>query len=248
MKRILSLCLCFMLIGSFVFPAKADVNMKFKQQEVYMGKSYLNGMYSGPMQNGKPAGKGVLRWDHCRYEGNFVDGYPSGNGTFYFKNGICLTATGWGWYHNVYDTWVPDRQGADMYYTGMSLYGESFGYGYLNFCSGGTYLGEFVDDDPHGWGIYTYRSPSSEYNRTKESDNWTMVYNNYRLEHNYTGLKIGSNWQGFGIGIKNSGYAYCGEVVNDYRDGHGELYRKNDTLEQWGIYRRGGIKTVYQLP
>ena len=84
--------------------------------------------------------------------------------------------------------------------------------------------------------------------RTKESDNWTMVYNNYRLEHNYTGLKIGSNWQGFGIGIKNSGYAYCGEVVNDYRDGHGELYRKNDTLEQWGIYRRGGIKTVYQLP
>lgn len=210
--------------------------------------NYLGGCHTGSTQNGIANGKGTLTWEESRYVGNFKNGYPSGSGTFYYKDGSHKTGSDWDWSTNVYSSWVPDRQGADMYYTGLTLDGEFYGYGQLEFNSGGSFQGEFVDDEPCGWGIYTYRNPSSDKNKTKESDDWITVHNNSRLEHKYTGLKIGSKWQGFGIGIKKSGYCYCGEILNDYRDGHGELYTKSDKLEQWGIFRKGSIKTRYKLP
>ena len=107
---------------------------------------------------------------------------------------------------------------------------------------GGTFEGEFYDGYPEGWGIYTYRNPSSSKNCTKESGEWLTVLEENRLKNIYSGLKIGKKWQGFGIGILKSGYCYCGEILNDYRDGYGELYTKKDALERGGIYRKGNIK------
>lgn len=244
MKRIFSLVLTLMVVLSLALPAHAALI----NPPLLFSADYLGGCYSGSMQNNKASGKGTLTWEECRYVGDFKNGYPYGTGTFYYKDGTFITGTNWNWSVDTYASWVSDRKGADMYYTGLVLNNEYCGYGLLEFNAGGSFQGEFVDNEPCGWGIYTYRNPSSDKNKTKESDDWVTVHNNSRLEHKYTGLKIGSKWQGFGIGIKKSGYCYCGEILNDYRDGHGELYTKSDKLEQWGIYRKGSIKTRYKLP
>lgn len=244
MKRIISLIFTLVTIFSLALPANAAlINPCFLSSIDYLG-----GSYSGSTQNSKAHGMGTLTWDECSYVGNFKNGYPSGTGTFYYKDGTHVSGLDWDWCIDTYASWNPDRKGADMYYTGLTLDDEFYGYGLLEFNSGGSFQGEFVDNDPCGWGIYTYRSPKSDKTPTKESDDWVTVHNDSRLKHNYTGLKIDSKWQGFGIGIMKSGYCYCGEILNDYRDGHGELYTKADRLEQWGIYRHGGIRTKYRLP
>lgn len=203
--------------------------------------------YSGMLLDGKPAGYGTLYFDYgAQYTGTFRNEYPYGQGE-YIASTSKKTSGHWEWVEDVYDSWVPDRQGADMYYTGMTCNNKFCGYGSLTFLSGGQFLGEFAKGDPNGWGIYAYRSPSTESDRYMYGTAWTTVHGEYRLEHTYYGLKLEDKWQGFGIGIKKSGYAYCGEILDDYRDGHGELYTPKDKLEEWGIYRRGKIKEKYSL-
>lgn len=203
--------------------------------------------YSGMLLDGKPAGYGTLYFDYgAQYTGTFRNEYPYGQGE-YIASTSKKTSGHWEWVEDVYDSWVPDRQGADMYYTGMTCNNKFCGYGSLTFLSGGQFLGEFAKGDPNGWGIYAYRSPSTESDRYMYGTAWATVNGEYRLEHTYYGLKLEDKWQGFGIGIKKSGYAYCGEILDDYRDGHGELYTPKDKLEEWGIYRRGKIKEKYSL-
>lgn len=204
----------------------------------------LGGVHSGSSLNGD----GTIFWEESYYCGNCKNGKPYGEGTFYYADGTCLSGDDWDWVTGEFDSWVPDRQGADMYYTGMTLDGEFCGYGKLEFNAGGTFQGEFQEGDPQGWGIYTYRSPKSEKKATKESDNWKTLYKNKAHNHTYTGLAIGKTWQGFGIGITKNKYAYCGEIVSNYRDGHGELYTAKDKLEKWGIYREGSLKKSYAKP
>ncbi len=201
--------------------------------------SWLGGSYSGESSGGRPQGQGTLSWGTSRYEGNFENGYPSGSGTFYFYDCSSKTGSSWGWTTNAYMSWLPDRQGADMYYTGLTLDGRPWGYGSLDFCSGGTFEGEFQYGDPHGKGVYTYFYPSSEKSSTKAGNEWITVCAENRLKNEYHGLKLDGKWQGFGIGILKSGYAYCGEIKNDYRDGYGELYTKKDAMERHGLYKKG---------
>ena len=207
----------------------------------------LGGSYTGDMKQGKPHGEGTVCWEYSSYTGSFKNGYPSGCGTFYYADGTCLEGDSWGWSDTVSDSWV-DRKGAEMIYTGMMLCGEFAGYGYVDFSSGGSYQGEFFEHGPQGWGIYTYRALGSIKESEKESFKWKTVHKEKRLDNTYYGMKIDKKWQGFGIGILKSGYCYCGEIVNDYRDGHGELYTKKDQLERWGIYKKGNISKTYKKP
>ena len=246
MKRFTAFILVLMLLLSYslsVNAAALDFSSLFTQSY-----DLLNGSYSGQKSGGIPNGSGTVTWEECSYSGNFKNGHPSGEGTFYFADGSCKTGSRWGWVSGKYASWVPERQGADMYYTGMTYDGEFYGYGKLEFNAGGTFQGEFQKGDPKGWGIYTYRSPKSEKKTTKESDNWKTHYKNQAHDHTYTGLAIGKTWQGFGIGITKNKYAYCGEIVSNYRDGHGELYTAKDKLQKWGMYRDGKLKKSYSLP
>lgn len=238
MRRLISLILLLVLVFNLALSANAAINIS----SLLGSSSLLGGCCS------TKNGQGTITWEHSSYSGNLKNGYPYGNGTFFYADGSCVSGTDWNWVTDEYDSWVPSRKGADMYYTGLTLDGEHCGYGRLEFNAGGSFQGEFEDGDPHGWGIYTYRSPASEKKATKESDNWKTVYKNKAHDHTYTGLKIGKTWQGFGIGITKSSYAYCGEIVGNYRDGHGELYTPKDKLYQWGIYRKGQIKTKYEKP
>ena len=244
MKRLFSFILCLTLLVSLALPAYSATLVPMLPTKSSSKYTYdvLGGSYSGAKSNGVPNGQGTLTWGDSYYVGNFKNGYPYGTGIFYYADCSYLKGNDWDWTTNMCDSWVPERQGADMYYTGMTLNGESCGYGMLEFTAGGTFEGEFYDGYPEGWGIYTYRNPSSSKNCTKESDEWITVHEENRLKNTYTGLKIGKKWQGFGIGILKSGYCYCGEILNDYRDGYGELYTKKDVLERGGIYRKGNIK------
>lgn len=237
MKRLISVTLLIALFFSLALPANADIMDLIRSGSDVLGgtRSTINGY-------------GSITWECSSYYGNLKAGLPDGEGTFYYEDGSCISGDDWDWVVNEYDSWVPDRQGADMYYTGMTLDGEFCGYGQLEFNAGGTFQGEFEDGEPDGWGIYTYRSPKSQKKATKESDDWNMAHKNKAHNHTYTGLRIGKTWQGFGIGITKNKYAYCGEIVGNYRDGHGELYTAKDKLHQWGIYRDGKIKTKYQKP
>jgi len=238
MKRFVSLVLLLVLIVSLALPAQAALDLS----KLLKGSDLLGGYTS------TTNGQGTITWECSFYSGNLKNGLPYGKGTFYYNDGTCVSGSDWDWTVDEYSSWVPKRKGADMYYTGMTLDGEFCGYGKLEFNAGGTFQGEFEDGDPHGWGIYTYRSPKSEKKSTKESDNWKTLHKNKAHDHTYTGLAIGKTWQGFGIGITSSKYAYCGEIVDNYRDGHGELYTAKDKLHQWGIYRKGAIKTKYKKP
>ena len=220
----------------------------YGQAPALYGGNYLEGIYRGDEANSIAKGVGTLIWEKSSFSGTFKNGFPCGEGTFFFSDGTCMTGSNWGWVSEVCTSWVPERKGAEMFYTGMTLDGEFCGFGFLSFSSGGTFRGEFKDNDPNGWGIYVYRSPSSDSSCIKEADNWITVHEENRLKNCYTGLKVNKKWQGFGIGVLKSGYCYCGEIVNDYRDGHGELYTKKDVLERWGIYRKGTIKESYPRP
>ena len=202
----------------------------------------LLGYYSGMLLDGQAVGYGTVSFKYgAMYEGCFLQGYPYGDGKYMYYN--CNTVSGfWVWAADIADSWVPERQGSEMYYTGMICDGIPAGLGFLSFHSGGSFMGEFFCGDPDGWGVYSYRSPSSEDKQLMQGDDWITVYGENRLEHEYYGLKLDGKWQGFGIGIKDSGYAYCGEILNDYRDGYGELYTAKDMLERRGIYRRGELK------
>ena len=245
MKRFISFVLCLALTVSLALPASAalitqDLTKYFQSKtDAY---DILGGSYSGAKKDGLPHGQGTITWENSSYCGNFKDGYPYGTGTFYYGDCTCVEGDDWDWVTEQCNSWVPERQGADMLYTGMTLEDVSCGYGLLDFEAGGTFEGEFYDGYPEGWGIYTYRNPSSSKNCTKESGEWLTVLEENRLKNIYSGLKIGKKWQGFGIGILKSGYCYCGEILNDYRDGYGELYTKKDALERGGIYRKGNIK------
>jgi len=238
MKRFFSIVLLLVLTLNLALPVEAALDWS----ALLKGADLLGGYSS------TTSGQGSVTWECSYYYGNLKNGLPYGEGTFYYADGTCISGDDWDWVTDEYASWVPKRKGADMYYTGMTLDGEFCGYGKLEFNAGGTFQGEFEEGDPHGWGIYTYRSPKSEKTATKESDNWKTLYKNKAHDHTYTGLAIGKTWQGFGIGITNSKYAYCGEIVDNYRDGHGELYTAKDKLHQWGIYRKGAIKTKYKKP
>ena len=166
MKRFIAAILALVLLLS----ASLSVNAAALDFSALFKSSYdlLSGSYSGQKSGSIPNGNGTVTWEECSYTGNFKDGHPYGEGTFYFSDGSCKTGSQWGWVSSKYATWVPERQGADMYYTGMTYNGEFYGYGKLDFNAGGTFQGEFQKGDPKGWGIYTYRSPKSEKKATKE--------------------------------------------------------------------------------
>lgn len=208
----------------------------------------LLGSYSGMLLDSEANGYGTVDFKYgAIYQGTLMKNLPFGLGTYTYYD-CCIVSGEWDWIENVYCTWLPDRQGADMYYTGMVCNGVYSGQGFLSFRSGGAFMGEFKCNNPDGWGVYSYRSPRSDSEKLLQGNEWITVFEDNRLSHSYYGLKLQGKWQGFGIGIKDSGYAYCGEIRNDYRDGHGELYTAKDVLERWGIYRDGTIRETYKLP
>lgn len=213
-----------------------------------LGRDY-GGSYSGMLLNGQPAGYGKLSVNYAgTFRGSFRDGHPQGKGTYSYHDSRPDVSGNWSWLTSQKDSWIPDKAGSTMYYTGMSLGGEYCGYGILEFDQCGTFYGEFENGEPSGKGAYVYLEPVPETSPVMIADNWTIGHGEYALEHYYYGLKIGHTWQGFGIGVKKSGYHYAGEIRDNFRSGYGRVFSSANTLDHHGIHKNGKLTTRYPLP
>ncbi len=116
-------------------PANENQN-DFKNHSQHINESeetieWLGGLYSGPLQDGKPHGQGT--WKHPdgrRYNGDYSEGKMSGYGTMSFPGG--------------------ER------YTGSFLNGKAHGDGTLIHPGGKKYVGEFKHGSIEGYGTITF--------------------------------------------------------------------------------------------
>lgn len=127
----------------------ADMDAETKTVEVNGGDKYI-GALSGYL----PHGKGTLvKSDGTIFEGDFYEGYCTGNATVTYKNG---------------DVYVGEvdhevREGAGKYikvdgsvYEGEFRDGEKNGFGITSFADGSVYIGEYSASIKHGNGAYLF--------------------------------------------------------------------------------------------
>ena len=115
----------------------------------------LSDKFVGSFARGKAQGKGILSWAFpaARYEGEFVAGLRSGQGSQVFANG------------DRYDgEWRDDQpQGRGIYvwinedrYEGEFVAGLAQGKGRMEWNDGTRYEGDFFRGQPHGKGVKTW--------------------------------------------------------------------------------------------
>ena len=203
------------------------------------------GSYTGLILEGKGTGFGTLTLDYAgEYTGCILNNNPSGTGAFSFHNGTVKRGS-WGWVDDRAMELYSGKMGSRMYYTGMTLNGDACGFGTLEFEKCGSFYGEFSQDEPCGRGAYAYLCPRPASQPIMSGNDWKFIRREYAMEHTYTGLKLGKMWQGYGIGIKDSGYYYCGEIRDMYRSGYGRVFSSRNVLDHHGIHENGGLVDRY---
>lgn len=170
-------------------------------------------------------------WDAGSYQGEYLNDHPEGYGTYTFFSGETKTGE-FEWTQNLrlvmeepqYGS-SPHYSGTDMCYTGMTLNGEPYGYGELNFAHGGTFYGEFKDGTVNGNGTYVYLEPEGT-RLTSYGFDWKMVSRTSSSLGGrwYSGLTLNGSWQGYGMLCYDYSY-YAGEVVDQYCGGHGAYWQ-----------------------
>jgi hypothetical protein len=150
-------------------------------------------IYSGQFKNGKPEGKGVMKYDDYTYEGNFKNGVEDGSGVITYKNGrkeqvVYANGTKQQALAKV-DTanWKPLQGRDDECITGNC----NTGFGTVQFPDGNKYVGWFVNKKRQGKGTF-YFANGDRFNGTFNND--------LRDEGTYT---------------FNNGYSYTGTFKND---------------------------------
>lgn len=210
-----------------------------------MLKGEKGGTYTGLILNSQAVGYGELEFEYAgTYSGCFRSNEPSGTGVFVFADGTKATGT-WSWISGRTMQLYSGKMGSEMVYTGMANGSSATGFGMLEFEKCGTFYGEFQNEEPNGKGAYAYLEPRPSSQPVMQGDDWFIVRGEYAMEHTYTGLKQGKSWQGYGIGIKSSGYYYCGEVRDMCRSGYGRVFSSSNKLDHHGIHVDGVISVRY---
>ena len=200
-------------------------------------------------------GSGTLSFKYGgSYTGDFVNGRPSGQGTYTYANGKTVSGC-FSWTKGT-DYLMegptsgskPHYEGTDMVYVGMLRDGEPCGFGTLDFEEGGTFYGEFKNGTVKGKGVYLYREPASAKKVT--GSKWSFVSRSPSSLGGrwYTGLVCNKTWQGYGMLCYNYSY-YIGEVKDNYCDGHGTYWqwaKQGDpsgklTRKDYGHYECGNM-------
>ncbi len=137
---------------------------------------YGEGVFSGKLLDNLPHGTGTLEYaDGDRYEGEFFQGVEEGEGILIYEDG--------GKYNGSFKAGLRHGSGKMVYSDGAEFEGEWFedsrvkgkvtwpdggyyegefsdgkrsGQGTMYFSNGNTYSGEWEDNQPHGWGTYTW--------------------------------------------------------------------------------------------
>jgi len=145
-------------------------------------------VYTGQFKNGKPEGKGVMKYDDYTYEGNFKNGVENGNGIITYKDGRKENA-------NYIDgvkqetfakvdtaNWQTLHGQDDECITGNCL----TGFGTVLFPSGNKYVGYFVNKKRQGNGVF-YFANGDKYEGSFEKDLRNEGVYTFNNGYTYTG-------------------------------------------------------------
>jgi len=199
---------------------------------------YKNGrIFCGSMKDGKINGKGKLSYPESEsweyYEGEWVDGFFSGNGILKYRDGSSYDG---GWYKNNFHGKGKLVYTADSnieYYYGDFYNGVKKGVGVMKFKNGGIYEGEWNDNQFEGKGLYKYNQEShidsfeGEYENDKKNGRGIMRFKNGEY---YEGEWKDGKYNGIGYYHYNDEShidSFEGEYQNDKKNGRGIMYFKN---------------------
>jgi hypothetical protein len=229
-------------------------------------------LYEGQIKNNMPHGKGVQTYSNednnpkffKRYEGEWRDGIPDGDGKAYLSSGT--------YYKGKWKNGDMHGQGSMIYFNGARFdgrfeYGDAFN-GFFRYKDGSHYLGDMKDGYPHGKGRRTeldgsyYETIFDKGERAKSAHIVHVIPGGYRYEGDAKndlphgkGSKTfvdGSHYQGYfnkdkqdGFGILSwaSGDIASGEWKQDalikgiivYADGSHKIGEWNDKGEGNGL-------------
>jgi len=124
---------------------------------VYLGRKNLSGLSFirfGQWEKGKQTGGGIRWSDGDIYEGEYKNGFLSGNGTFWFGNG--------GKYEGEFEDGAFSGVGTRWYsngnkYEGEWKNGDRTGNGTFWSSDGSKYEGEYLKNERDGYGVYTFK-------------------------------------------------------------------------------------------
>ena len=157
-------------------------------------------VYEGSFKKGKFCGKGVLTYleklssKPCKYEGEWKDSKPDGEGTLLSEGTV---------------------------YVGLWAEGRKSGEGKLTYSNGDYYEGEFADNLPHGKGVLS--RPSCGFLYTGEFDHYAFHGKGVLESHKgvYEGELAHDQKQGEGVMKYTNGDTYKGHWHGDKRQGPG---------------------------
>jgi len=111
-------------------------------------------LFEGNVVDGKPSGKGLLRYNNGdRFEGFFDDGKRIGRGTYHLSAGDFYQGF---WVRDRLNGPVSYRDASGNKYEGPILAHKPHGDGVMTYVNGDQYTGSFEAGEPHGRGIMVY--------------------------------------------------------------------------------------------
>jgi len=115
-------------------------------------------VYTGSFKDGKPEGKGIMKYDDYTYDGHFKNGLEDGRGTITYKNGTRENVA----YNNGTRIKADEKIAAADWKELQGQYDECkkgnciTGVGTMEFPSGNKYVGSFVNRKRQGKGIFYF--------------------------------------------------------------------------------------------
>lgn len=186
-------------------------------------KKYPNGdRYEGEWEDGTPNGNGKMTYANGgTYIGNWLSGNKHGEGKMTYANGDC--------------------------YEGNWSYNNKQGNGKMTYANGDIYIGSWASDNKHGNGKITYANGDyyeGNWNLGKRKGIGTMIYANGNC---YKGNWEDGHYGGNGIMKYANGDVYEGEWQLEQPSGNGRIaYANGDIYEggwKMGVRDGNGIIT-----
>jgi len=197
--------------------------------------------YSGDFSEGKITGVGALVVNNMKYDGQFVDGFPSGEGTMTWTGS---TVEGFAAVKGNFTKGVPDGRVKITYssgniYEGMAEAGKLKGQGKLTYVDGSITAGSLGPQKI----AFTYYE-GNFVNGLRDGTGTTFYKNGEKLE----GLWEKDLFTGFGSLSSGKGDKYSGNWKSGFYDGEGRMEFADGAIYAgfWSMgYRHG--KGVYTM-
>ncbi len=210
--------------------------------------------YIGEWLNNLRHGHGIMsyaendEWNRISYDGEWKEGKKTGKGKFVWKNGgnfVGEWLNGLRHGHGV-ETYPENDKWNRISYDGEWKDGERTGNGTFIWKNRGKYVGAWLNGWKHGHGVETY--PENDQSSGIGSMIWQLIKinflpNNLKNNHGVTNIahdgdnneiSYDGEWKkgqysGEGTLIYKTGRKYIGELLNNFRHGHGIMsYAEND--------------------